>query len=42
MISAIDFFEHVPGQNCWGSSDEVVYPFIRLMNGIWRVLGPVK
>ncbi len=39
-ISAIDFLEHVPRQICMGSSNEIVYPFINLMNEIWRVLAP--
>lgn len=39
-ISAIDFLEHVPRQICLGSSNEIVYPFINLMNEIWRVLAP--
>lgn len=39
-VSAIDFLEHIPRQMCKGSSNEVVYPFINLMNEIWRVLTP--
>ena len=39
-ISAIDFLEHIPRQICLGSSNEVVYPFINLMNEVWRVLSP--
>ena len=39
-VSAIDFLEHIPRQICRGSSDELVYPFINLMNEIWRVLTP--
>lgn len=39
-VSAIDFLEHVPRQICLGSSNEVVYPFINLMNEVWRVLSP--
>lgn len=39
-VSAIDFLEHIPRQICLGSSNEVIYPFIRLMNEIWRVLAP--
>jgi len=39
-ISAIDFLEHIPRQICLGSSNEIVYPFINLMNEIWRVLSP--
>lgn len=39
-ISAIDFLEHIPRQICKGGSNEVVYPFINLMNEIWRVLTP--
>lgn len=39
-VSAIDFLEHIPRQICLGSSNEVIYPFIRLMNEIWRVLEP--
>ncbi|OGT09330.1 MAG: hypothetical protein A3J49_18750 [Gallionellales bacterium RIFCSPHIGHO2_02_FULL_57_16] len=37
-ISAIEFLEHMLRQNCLGSSNEFVYPFINLMNEIWRVL----
>ncbi|MHB1116109.1 class I SAM-dependent methyltransferase [Sideroxydans sp.] len=39
-ISAVDFLEHIPRQICLGNSNEVVYPFISLMNEIWRVLEP--
>jgi len=39
-ISAIDFIEHIPRQICLGSSNQLVYPFINLMNEIWRVLAP--
>ncbi len=39
-ITAIDFLEHVPRQICLGNSNEIVYPFINLMNEIWRVLSP--
>jgi len=39
-ISAIDFLEHVPRQINLGSTNEIVYPFINLMNEIWRVLSP--
>lgn len=39
-VSAIDFLEHVPRQIILGSSNEIVYPFINLMNEIWRVLSP--
>ncbi|MFA5370471.1 MAG: methyltransferase domain-containing protein [Sideroxydans sp.] len=39
-VSAFDFLEHVPRQICMGSSNEIVYPFIELMNEIWRVLSP--
>ena len=39
-VSAIDFLEHIPRQICLGSSNELVYPFINLMNEVWRVLIP--
>lgn len=39
-VSAIDFLEHIPRQICLGTSNEVIYPFIKLMNEIWRVLEP--
>jgi SAM-dependent methyltransferase len=39
-VSAIDFLEHVPRQLCLGNSNDIVYPFINLMNEIWRVLAP--
>ena len=39
-ISAIDFLEHIPRQICIGNFQEAIYPFIRLMNEIWRVLEP--
>lgn len=39
-ISAIDFVEHIPRQVCLGSSNEIIYPFINLMNEVWRVLEP--
>lgn len=38
-ITAIDFIEHIPRQIGIGSG-EVRYPFIQLMNEIWRVLVP--
>lgn len=39
-LSAIDFLEHIPRQIGLGSSNEVIYPLINLMNEIWRVLAP--
>jgi len=39
-VSAVDFLEHVPRQMPLGGTNEVVYPFINLMNEIWRVLTP--
>ena len=39
-VSAIDFFEHIPRQIYAGNSNEIIYPFINLMNEIWRVLKP--
>jgi SAM-dependent methyltransferase len=39
-VSAVDFLEHMPRQICLGTTNEVVYPFIKLMNEIWRVLEP--
>ncbi|MBU1215236.1 MAG: class I SAM-dependent methyltransferase [Gammaproteobacteria bacterium] len=39
-VSAIDFLEHIPRQICLGATNEITYPFIELMNEIWRVLAP--
>lgn len=39
-VSAIDFLEHIPRQIVLNSPNEAIYPFIRLMNEIWRVLEP--
>lgn len=38
-VSAIDFLEHVPRQIASGPN-ELRYPFIHLMNEVWRVLAP--
>ena len=39
-VSAVDFLEHVPRQLYIDRTGEIVYPFINLMNEIWRVLSP--
>jgi len=39
-VSAIDFIEHIPRQISVGSANQIIYPFINLMNEIWRVLAP--
>lgn len=39
-ISAIDFLEHIPRQLCIDRDTGMTYPFIDLMNEIWRVLKP--
>lgn len=39
-ISAIDFLEHVPRQLYIDRDREIIYPFINLMNEVWRVLAP--
>lgn len=37
-VSAWDFLEHIPRQLFVGGSTGIIYPFVRLMNEIWRVL----
>lgn len=39
-ISAIDFIEHIPRQLFIDRDTGMTYPFIELMNEIWRVLVP--
>lgn len=39
-ISAFDFLEHIPRQLYIGGDTGLSYPFIDLMNEIWRVLKP--
>jgi len=39
-VSAFDFLEHIPRQIYIDRDQEIIYPFIRLMNEVWRVLTP--
>ena len=39
-VSAYDFIEHVPRILQTSDGHDTVFPFIRLMNEIWRVLAP--
>jgi SAM-dependent methyltransferase len=39
-VSAFDFIEHVPRVLASGDDRGTVFPFIRLMDEIWRVLAP--
>jgi SAM-dependent methyltransferase len=39
-VSAYDFLEHVPRVNLSPTQGEPVFPFIELLNEIWRVLEP--
>lgn len=39
-VSAWDFLEHVPRQMYLNEARGIVYPFVSLMNEIWRVLQP--
>jgi SAM-dependent methyltransferase len=39
-ISAFDFLEHIPRQIYLESTREIIFPFIRLMDEIYRVLKP--
>jgi SAM-dependent methyltransferase len=39
-VSAYDFIEHVPRILLSADGSTTVFPFIRLMNEIWRVLAP--
>lgn len=39
-LSAFDFLEHVPRQLYIGGDTGLTYPFIDLMNEVWRVLKP--
>lgn len=39
-LSAMDFLEHIPRQLYIDREREIIYPFIELMNEVWRVLKP--
>lgn len=39
-VSAFDFLEHIPRQLYIDRDQKIIYPFIELMNEIWRVLAP--
>lgn len=39
-ISAYDFIEHVPRVLATADGRETVFPFVRLMQEVWRVLAP--
>ena len=39
-ISAVDFLEHIPRQIYFDREEKISYPFVDLMNEIWRVLVP--
>lgn len=39
-VSAFDFLEHIPRQIPAPDGKNMVFPFVRLMNEIWRVLAP--
>ena len=39
-VSAYDFIEHVPRILQTADSRDTVFPFVRLMNEVWRVLAP--
>ncbi|MEP6485477.1 MAG: methyltransferase domain-containing protein [Rudaea sp.] len=39
-VSAYDFIEHVPRLLVTADGRDTVFPFVRLMNEIWRVLAP--
>ena len=39
-VSAFDFIEHVPRLVVAANGSETLFPFIRLMDEIWRVLAP--
>jgi SAM-dependent methyltransferase len=39
-VSAIDFLEHIPRQLYIDHDQGIIYPFINLMNEIWRVMEP--
>jgi SAM-dependent methyltransferase len=39
-VSAFDFIEHVPRILATVDGRDTVFPFIRLMNEVWRVLAP--
>lgn len=39
-VSAYDFIEHVPRLLATGDGRGTVFPFVQLMNEVWRVLAP--
>jgi SAM-dependent methyltransferase len=39
-VSAFDFLEHVPRVALMSERRETIFPFVRLMNEVWRVLKP--
>ena len=39
-VSAFDFLEHIPRVLNGAAPNTTVFPFIRLMNEVWRVLAP--
>ena len=39
-VSAFDFLEHVPRVALLSEQRETIFPFVRLMNEVWRVLRP--
>ena len=39
-VSAFDFLEHIPRVLNGASPNTTVFPFVRLMNEVWRVLAP--
>lgn len=39
-VSAVDFLEHIPRQLYLDRLGEIIYPFINVMNEVWRVLAP--
>ncbi len=39
-VSAFDFIEHVPRLMATADGADTVFPFIRLMDEVWRVLAP--
>jgi SAM-dependent methyltransferase len=39
-VSAFDFIEHVPRLLATADGTQTFFPFIRLMNEVWRVLAP--
>ena len=39
-VSAFDFLEHIPRVLNGPAPNTTVFPFVRLMNEVWRVLSP--